>query len=103
MNCGRLSRRARGFACFRRGLTDPSIHPVHREIIAPVVYLPEYLHEAPRRVLRAWRAVRNRPGYHLARTVWLKDLRRDPGRNLSLIHISEPTRLRRISYAVFCL
>src|SRR5660397_289667 len=23
--------------------------------------------------------------------------------NLSLIHISEPTRLRRISYAVFCL
>ena len=24
-------------------------------------------------------------------------------RNLSLIHISEPTRLRRISYAVFCL
>src|SRR5660397_284117 len=25
------------------------------------------------------------------------------GRNLSLIHISEPTRLRRISYAVFCL
>src|SRR5665809_119956 len=26
-----------------------------------------------------------------------------PARNLSLIHISEPTRLRRISYAVFCL
>src|SRR5660398_31807 len=25
------------------------------------------------------------------------------GRPLSLIHISEPTRLRRISYAVFCL
>src|SRR5660397_258712 len=25
-----------------------------------------------------------------------------PGYNLSLIHISEPTRLRRISYAVFC-
>src|SRR5665809_111027 len=25
------------------------------------------------------------------------------GVNLSLIHISEPTRLRRISYAVFCL
>ena len=24
-------------------------------------------------------------------------------KNLSLIHISEPTRLRRISYAVFCL
>ena len=26
-----------------------------------------------------------------------------PPYNLSLIHISEPTRLRRISYAVFCL
>src|SRR5660397_129474 len=26
-----------------------------------------------------------------------------PHPNLSLIHISEPTRLRRISYAVFCL
>jgi len=26
-----------------------------------------------------------------------------PGLALSLIHISEPTRLRRISYAVFCL
>src|SRR5665809_161846 len=25
------------------------------------------------------------------------------GQHLSLIHISEPTRLRRISYAVFCL
>src|SRR5678816_4128124 len=30
---------------------------------------------------------------------WLKDLVRD----LSLIHISEPTRLLSISYAVFCL
>src|SRR5660397_272897 len=29
--------------------------------------------------------------------------RRLPGGLLSLIHISEPTRLRRISYAVFCL
>src|SRR5660398_296965 len=27
----------------------------------------------------------------------------EPGKGLSLIHISEPTRLRRISYAVFCL
>src|SRR5660397_287878 len=31
----------------------------------------------------------------------LRDL--DDGIGLSLIHISEPTRLRRISYAVFCL
>ena len=27
----------------------------------------------------------------------------EPIKSLSLIHISEPTRLRRISYAVFCL
>ena len=27
----------------------------------------------------------------------------DPDRNLSLIHISEPTRQAEISYAVFCL
>ena len=27
----------------------------------------------------------------------------DGSQDLSLIHISEPTRLRRISYAVFCL
>ncbi len=26
--------------------TDPAVHPVHREIRAPVVYLPEYLHHA---------------------------------------------------------
>ena len=31
-------------------------------------------------------------------TLWL-----DAQHKLSLIHISEPTRLRRISYAVFCL
>src|SRR5450759_486543 len=31
------------------------------------------------------------------------DLKTDEGRDLSLIHISEPTRLGMISYAVFCL
>jgi glycosyltransferase involved in cell wall biosynthesis len=61
--------------------TDPSIHPVHREIVAPVVYLPEYLHDEPRRVFRAWHALRYRPGYRSARRIWLKDLHRDPGRN----------------------
>src|SRR5660397_274718 len=30
-------------------------------------------------------------------------LKEPPQHGLSLIHISEPTRLRRISYAVFCL
>jgi hypothetical protein len=30
--------------------TDKAVHPVHREIEAPVSYLPEYLHDAPLRV-----------------------------------------------------
>lgn len=60
---------------------DPAIHPIHRQIQAPVLYLPEYLHDAPGRVARAWRAVRRRPGYGAARAAWLADLRRDPTRN----------------------
>ena len=35
--------------------TDREAHPIHAEIRAPVVYLPEYLHQEPRRVWRAWR------------------------------------------------
>ena len=70
--------------------TDPAIHPVHREIVAPVSYLPEYLHQEPLRVLRAWRKVRRLPGYAAARAAWLHDLRRDVGRN----------RLRRFGQAL---
>lgn len=61
--------------------TDPAVHPVHREIRAPVVYLPEYLHRQPRRVIAAWLRVRRCPGYRAARGVWLADLRRDPSRS----------------------
>ena len=61
--------------------TDAEIHPVHREIHAPVSYLPEYLHDEPRRVWRAWRAWRSRPSYRRTRALWLRDLRRDPTRN----------------------
>ena len=35
--------------------TDTAVYPVHREIRAPVVYLPEYLGDEPRRVAAAWR------------------------------------------------
>jgi glycosyltransferase involved in cell wall biosynthesis len=63
--------------------TDPAIHPVHREIRAPVIYLPEYLHWQPRRVVVAWRRVRRWPGYRAARSTWLADLRRD--RSLSRV------------------
>jgi glycosyltransferase involved in cell wall biosynthesis len=60
---------------------DPHTHPIHREIRAPVHYLPEYLHEEPRRVRRAWRAVQHLRGYRAARRQWLEDLRRDPSRS----------------------
>jgi glycosyltransferase involved in cell wall biosynthesis len=59
---------------------DRLTHPVHREIDARVLYLPEYLVEAPRRVIvghwRAWR--RNPAGYRRSLRCWLADLRRDP-------------------------
>jgi glycosyltransferase involved in cell wall biosynthesis len=61
--------------------TDPAIHPIHREIRAPVRYLPEYLGDDPSRVARAWQALRPRPSYREARRLWLADLRRDPTRN----------------------
>lgn len=61
--------------------TEKERHPVHGEIAAPVVYLPEYLHHEPARVARAWRALRHAPGYAAARRCWLKDLRRERSRN----------------------
>ncbi len=56
-------------------------HPIHDRIRARPHYLPEYLHDDPARVLRAWRAVRGLPGYPAARAAWLRDLRRDGTRN----------------------
>ena len=57
--------------------TDKAVHPVHREIQAPLSYLPEYLYQEPLRVLRAWWRVRRRPRYGEARRAWLRDWRRD--------------------------
>lgn len=70
--------------------TDRAVHPIHREIRAPVVYLPEYLYQEPVRVLRAWRHGRRQPGYRAARQAWLRDLRRDP----------TPNRVRRFGQAL---
>ena len=59
---------------------DALTHPVHAAVRAPVTYLPEYLHEAPGRVLAGharafWRA----PGrYCRALGRWLRDVCRDP-------------------------
>ena len=70
--------------------TDDRAHPVHREIRAPVHYLPEYLLREPLRVLRAWLSVRKWDSYRNARAQWLRDLRRDP----------TPNRIRRFGQAL---
>jgi hypothetical protein len=61
------------------------VHPVHEAIRAPVRYLPEYLYQAPMRVLSAWRRVRVRKewaaGYRHALGAWWRDLVRDPTPN----------------------
>lgn len=61
--------------------TDRERHPVHEEIKAPVRYLPEYLHQEPLRVLRAWLQQRRRPTYRRARATWWRDFKRGPFRN----------------------
>ncbi len=61
--------------------TDKKRHPLHDQISARIRYLPEYLHQEPLRVLRAWLTVRKFPGYRLAWKIWAKDFRRDKTRN----------------------
>lgn len=57
--------------------TDKARHPVHDRVAAPVVYLPEYLKDDPRRVFAGWLKARRLPGYAAARKKFLADLRRD--------------------------
>jgi glycosyltransferase involved in cell wall biosynthesis len=61
--------------------TDPTVHPIHRQIRAPVVYLPEYLHEEPLRVMKALLKIWRTPGFRAAFKSWVRDLRRDISRN----------------------
>ena len=62
--------------------TDKHTHPVHDEILAPVNYLPEYLHDEPARVFNAWRLARKMSGYKTAqKTIHAQDLKRDFSRN----------------------
>jgi glycosyltransferase involved in cell wall biosynthesis len=70
--------------------TDRTDHPVHRQITADRLYLPEYLYREPLRVWRGWRQARRLPGYRAARRTWLADLVRDP----------TPNRVRRFGQAL---
>lgn len=70
--------------------TDGAVHPIHREIRAPILYLPEYLYQAPLRVLRALSSARQLPGFRLTLRAWLSDLARD----------FRPSRVRRLGQAL---
>lgn len=70
--------------------TDPVRHAIHERIEAGVLYLPEYLHEEPLRVVRALLCQMSRPRFWSLLPLWWNDWRHDPTRN----------RLRRIGQAL---
>jgi len=70
--------------------TDSRRHPVHDEIRARVLYLPEYLLLEPVRVFRSWLKLRKSANYKAIRALWLRDLKRDP----------TPNRVRRFGQAL---
>lgn len=61
--------------------TDGKRHPVHDAIGAPVLYLPEYLHDEPLRVLRSLWSALPRAGFWRALAAFGRDLSRDFSRN----------------------
>ncbi|MEN3930003.1 glycosyltransferase family 4 protein [Microvirga sp. W0021] len=70
--------------------TDPSIHPMHKAIKSPVFYLPEYLYQAPFRVLAGAFWALRQPGFaKLIKTFW-RDYKREPTAN----------RIRRLGQAM---
>lgn len=70
--------------------TERKRHPVHEQVRARVLYLPEYLLLEPRRVFRSWLRARRLPTYEQTKALWLRDLRRDP----------TPNRIRRFGQAL---
>jgi len=60
---------------------NEKLHPLHEQVVAPVHYLPEYLHQEVGRVTRSLRACRRLPGFSQAWKIFLADLRRDFTRN----------------------
>lgn len=77
-----LQQRGVGFEIWSlRHPTDPDRHLMHRQITAPVRYLPEYLHDEPARVGRGLLSALRRPGVLRLLPVFLRDLARDCTRN----------------------
>jgi len=70
--------------------TEHRRHPVHAEIRAQLLYLPEYLLLEPLRVLRAWLSVRRYDTYRATHALWRRDFLRDRTAN----------RLRRFGQAL---
>ena len=69
--------------------TDKRVHPIHSLIQAPIVYLPEYVHDEPLRVFGALSRVARRPGFSAALSAFWRDVVRDP----------TPNRFRRFGQA----
>ncbi|HEX5867311.1 MAG TPA: colanic acid biosynthesis glycosyltransferase WcaL, partial [Beijerinckiaceae bacterium] len=70
--------------------TEAAVHPMHEQIHAPIVYLPEYLYRQPLRVLRGLLWAARRPAFKSLMRVFSRDLRRDPS----------PNRVRRLGQAL---
>lgn len=64
-----------------RAPTDAKRHPVHAEVQAPLMYLPEYLYQEPRRVLRGLVRAAVHRGFWSLLPAFLRDLWRDPTPN----------------------
>ena len=60
--------------------TDTSVHPIHKQIEADVLYLPEYLHVEPLRVLKALFKVISKFSLAKAFKQFIKDFQRDQSR-----------------------
>lgn len=61
--------------------TDAARHLMHKEITAPVHYLPEYLHDDPLRVLKGFGRALLSGSLLRVLGIFLRDLWRDPTRN----------------------
>lgn len=57
--------------------TDPHLHDLHREITAPVLYLPEYLRDDPPRVAAGRAFAETLPGFAAADAAFRTDLADD--------------------------